>query len=73
MGRKSQVVLQIDEDIMGAFVKKIFGNIRNRDKAIAVLSLIVEDLLKEFILGKKHIKVKVLDKDDGVKTEEIRE
>lgn len=60
MCRKAQVVLNIDEDVIGSFVNKFFGG--DRKKGIGVLSLLVEDYIKDFVLGKKDIKIMVLDK-----------
>lgn len=63
MGRKAQVVLHINEDVIGSFIQKFFGG--DRKKGIGVLSLLVEDYIKDFILGKKDIKIMVLDKEGG--------
>jgi hypothetical protein len=63
MGRKAQVVLQINEDVIGSFIQKFFGG--DRKKGIGVLSLLVEDYIKDFVLGKKDIKIMVLDKEGG--------
>lgn len=63
MCRKAQVVLNIDEDVIGSFVNKFFGG--DRKKGIGVLSLLVEDYIKDFVLGKKDIKIMVLDKGGG--------
>lgn len=60
MGRKAQVVLNVNEDIIGSFVKKFFNG--DRTKAVSILSMVFEDLVKDFVLEKKHFKVMVLDK-----------
>lgn len=60
MGRKVQVVLQIEEDVISSFVNKYF---KNRNRAISVLSLLVEDMLKDIVLGRKEIRVSVLTKE----------
>lgn len=60
MGRKAQVVLSISEDKIGTFINKFFGG--DKKKALSILSLLVEDMVKDLVVGNKEIKVMVLNK-----------
>ena len=62
MGRKAQVVLSITEDTIGTFINKFFGG--DKKKALNLLSLLVEDMVKDLVVGNKEIKVMVLNKGD---------